>query len=205
MLKNTNNISKANSKYLKSIFLFLLSFFLIFFIYLGKQARNKYIFFIEFNDANGVIVGTPVRMRGISIGAVNRIQLKFNGILVLATINSEHIIIPKNSIIETTQSGLLNESIIDIVPIKFSPIDKERGPLSLLCDSSKIICNKTYLLGDRGLNYDDLVRSTTRISQRFDDPSFFNLFYVFLEHSIELTESLSLFAKTFMNTWGENN
>lgn len=45
-----------------------------------------------------------------------------------------------------------------------------------------------YVTGDRGLNYDDLVRSTTRISQRFDDPRFFNLFYVFLQNSIELTD-----------------
>lgn len=45
-----------------------------------------------------------------------------------------------------------------------------------------------YVTGDRGLNYDDLVRSTTRISQRFDDPRFFNLFYVFLQNGIEITD-----------------
>lgn len=153
--------------------------------------RNLYYsFFIEFNNANGISKGTPVRMRGINIGSIQSLKIQPNCVLTLATINSRNIFIPKDSIIETNQTGLLNEAVIDIIPL-VSVISNQGvniGPLSPNCESSKIICNKMYVTGDRGLNYDDLVRSTTRISQRFDDPRFFNLFYVFLQNGIELTD-----------------
>ena len=34
------------------------------------------------------------------------------------------------------------------------------------------------------------MRATTRISQRFDDPRFFNLFYIFLHNGIELSDNI---------------
>lgn len=152
---------------------------------------QHYSFFIEFSNSYGISKGTLIRMRGVSIGSVQNVQLKMNSVLVLARINSSKITIPKNSIIETTQTGLLNESSIDIIPLEIFRLQDYNNydPLSDNCNSFSIICHKTYITGDRGLNYDDLVRSTTRISQRFDDPRFFNLFYVFLQNSIELTEN----------------
>ena len=132
-------------------------------------------------------------MRGVQVGSIENIKLKLNCVLALAQINSTDIVIPKKSIIETTQTGLLNEPIIDIIPInelkQFTNIDTKANPIAQECDSSNIICNQMYIRGYRGLNYDDLIRSTTRISQRFDDPRFFNLFYVFLQNSIELTDN----------------
>jgi len=88
--------------------------------------------------------------------------LKSDCVLVLAKVNSSKIVISKNSIIETTQTGLLNESIIDIIPFdNFNNINYlYPNPLSNLCDTSNIICNSMYIKGDRGLNYDDLIRST---------------------------------------------
>ena len=100
--------------------------------------------------------------------------------------------------IETTQTGLLNDSVIDIIPLNVFVDYLNISPVSFSCDSSKIVCNNSYVLGDRGLNYDDLVRSTTRISQRFDDPGFFYLFHLFLKSSIEVTEGVSIFCKDFI-------
>jgi len=205
MLKNQDSNYVVSFKYLKYLSLFFFSFFFFLFLYFSKQKNSKYSFFIEFNDANGITVGTPIRMRGIAIGVIQDLQLKLNSILVLATISSKHIIISKDSILETTQTGLLNESILDIMPVKELSIDKDESPLSVFCDSSQIICNNMYILGDRGLNYDDLVRSTTRISQRFDDPRFFYLFYTFLQQSVELTDSMSLFFKIFIDTFNIKN
>ncbi len=138
--------------------------------------RNSYYsFFIEFNNANGIDKGTPIRMRGVNIGSIQSLRIQPNCVLTLAKINSSNIFIPKDSIIETNQTGLLNEAVIDIIPLvslKFLN-DSIPSPFSSNCENSNIICNKMYFTGDRGLNYDDLVRSTTRISQRFDDPRFF--------------------------------
>nr|YP_009243904.1 hypothetical protein Sdur_094 [Sporolithon durum]AMK96146.1 hypothetical protein Sdur_094 [Sporolithon durum] len=155
--------------------------------------RNSkhYSFFIEFNSAYGISKGTPVRLRGINIGHIQNIKIQVNSVLTLAKINSSSIYIPKNSIIETNQTGLLNETIIDIIPL--DPIYKIQelnlDPLSRTCNNYNIICNSMYMEGDRGLNYDDLIRATTRISQRFDDPSFFNLLYIFLQNSIEISDN----------------
>ena len=160
-------------------------------IILRRESHQHYSFFIEFTNSYGISKGTLIRMRGVQVGSVQNIQLKLNSVLILARINSSKIVIPRNSIIETTQTGLLNESSIDIIPLEvFRFQDRSNyNPLSGSCNSFSIICHKMYVNGDRGLNYDDLVRSTTRISQRFDDPRFFSLFYVFLQNSIELTES----------------
>lgn len=158
-----------------------------------KYRNSDYSFFIEFNDAQGIKLGTPIRLRGIYIGSVQNIKLKFNCVLVAAKINSNNIVISKNSIIETNQTGLLNESVVDIIPLDVLQLkknDKSSNPVSSFCDDSSIICKNMYVIGDRGLNYDDLVRSTTRISQRFDDPRFFNFVYMFLQNSIELTDSI---------------
>ncbi len=189
MLKN---IYIAQLKYLRGLAIFFCCvIFIKLFTFINIGSSN-YTFFIEFNDANSLKIGTPIRFRGINIGSIQSIKLKSDCVLVLAKVNSSKIVISKNSIVEITQTGLLNESIIDIIPFdNFLTLNHlYHNPLSNLCDSSNIICNSMYVKGDRGLNYDDLIRSTTRISQRFDDPRFFNLFYVFLQNGIELTDSL---------------
>lgn len=178
--------------------MFILSICFLHFIYIFKLKELKYSFFIEFNNANGLVIGTPIKMRGMQVGSIKNMQLKHNCVLVLAEIYSQKTRIHKNSIIETTQTGLLNDSVIDIIPLSILADNSKISPISSSCDSSKIICNNAYILGDRGLNYDDLVRSTTRISQRFDDPSLFYLVYLFLKSSIDLTEVASIFCKDFI-------
>nr|AYR06321.1 hypothetical protein [Renouxia sp.] len=162
-----------------------------------QKKDESYLFFIEFENVNGICEGTPIRLRGFEVGSVQSIKLKPNSVLTLAKINSSHTYIPKDSIIETNQTGLLNETMIDIIPVSFFNIKLSSGPLSKQCPLNNIICNGMYLEGDRGLNYDDLVRSTTRISQRFDDPRFFNLFYIFLQNSIELSDTVLELTHSF--------
>nr|YP_009541907.1 hypothetical protein [Neogoniolithon spectabile]AYR06116.1 hypothetical protein [Neogoniolithon spectabile] len=156
-----------------------------------KRSYKPYSFFIEFENSYGIHVGTPVRMRGVVIGKIKKIQLKADSVLVLATIHSSRILVPVNSLVETTQTGLLNDSVIDIIPCNQFVIPSKSS--SNIKIQSRLDHNSVYdgmyITGQRGLNYDDLIRSTTRISQRFDDPRFFNLFYVFLQNGIELTDT----------------
>lgn len=191
MIKKKQNYSITDFQSLFSIFFLLFSVFFTIVIILINSRSSTYSFFIEFSNSYGITKGTSIRMRGIQVGSIQSMQLKLNGVLVLAQIDSSNILIPKNSIIETTQTGLLNEAVIDIIPLKLLKQDNTiYSPLSSNCDSNYIICNQNYILGDRGLNYDDLIRSTTRISQRFDDPRFFSLFYVFLQNGIEVTDTI---------------
>ena len=159
----------------------------------NKKFLNKsYSIFIEFDNAHGIRPGTVLRLRGLSIGRIISIKLHVNTVVVLAKINSSLNPIPRNVLIETNQTGLLNEAVIDIFPLENIEILNKQfiDPLSSKCLNSKIICNLSHLKGNRGLNYDDLVRATTRISQRFDDPRFFNLFYIFLHNGIELSDNI---------------
>nr|QCI07376.1 hypothetical protein [Leiomenia cribrosa] len=151
-----------------------------------------YGIFIRFNNANGIKLGTDVRMRGVKIGHIKNLKIDINSILVFAHVYSTNIFIPKNSIVETNQTGLLNDSVIDIIPLE--KLDNKSlmqiDVFSSKCINSQLICHLNCLEGDRGLNYDDLIRAATRISQRFDDPSFFNIFYLFLQNSIELSDDI---------------
>lgn len=117
--------------------------------------------------------------------------MKVNSIIVIAYINSSKILIPKHSLIETNQTGLFNDTVIDIIPLEI--IDIEIMDVNVFSDSclkSDVLCHYHYLKGYRGLNYDDLVRAATRISQRFDDPRFFSLFYLFLQNNIDISDEI---------------
>lgn len=165
------------------------------------NSLKGYSFFIEFNNAYGIQEGTYVRMRGMNIGHVKNIKMDMNSILVLVHINSQEIIIPRNSIIETSQTGLLNDTIVDIAPLTTITIDDYRKTdvFAKSCSLSSFICHLDYLEGDRGLNYDDLIRAATRISQRFDDPSFFSIFYLFLQNGLELSDDIINIAMDISN------
>lgn len=92
--------------------------------YLSSK-NSHYSFFIEFNNANGISKGTPVRMRGVNIGSIRSLKIQPNCVLTLATIDSSNIFIPKDSFIEINQTGLLNEAVVDIIPLVAVNFNKE--------------------------------------------------------------------------------
>nr|P46315.1 RecName: Full=Uncharacterized protein ycf22 [Antithamnion sp.]CAA83939.1 unknown [Antithamnion sp.] len=170
---------------------------IIWFIVKYKK-KHGYSLFVEFTHAYGIGEGTSVNMRGVNIGYIKNLQINSNSVLVSIYIKSEKILIPKNSIIETNQTSLFNNTIIDIIPLeKINNYSiRDFNVFNQNCYDLQIFCNNQYIIGDRGLNYDDLIRATTRIAQRFDDPRFFNLFYLFLQNTIEISDD---FILTFNN------
>lgn len=159
---------------------------------------QSYKAFIEFDSAYGIQEGTSVRLRGLPIGKVIGISQSPNSILTSVEIKSSSTIIPKTSLIETNQTGLLNDTVIDIIPLNKLSTDSysiKEGPLSKACDNKQIICNLNYLKGERGLNYDDLIRATTRISQRFDDPKLFYGLYYLMGNMLKLSNNFVNFTE----------
>lgn len=154
------------------------------------KKKHGYSLFIEFSNAYGLKQGTNVNMRGINIGYVKSIKINSNSVLVGIYIMSSNILIPKSTIIETSQTSLFNNTIIDIIPLQKYYINDQKiiNVFHLDCSSSQFLCNNQYIIGERGLNYDDLIRATTRIAQRFDDPRFFNLFYLFLQNIFDISD-----------------
>nr|YP_009315707.1 Hypothetical protein ycf22 [Trichogloeopsis pedicellata]SCW24365.1 Hypothetical protein ycf22 [Trichogloeopsis pedicellata] len=184
--------SKNKSQILKILFLLLMVVFsVISWLVLNRQfVKKNYSIFVEFDNAHGLKSGSLVKLRGLVIGSVIEVSNELNSVLALVKVNSSQMVIPKNVLIETNQTGLLNDTVIDIIPLELVsyPFGTVLDPLSETCNDKHILCHLSYVQGDRGLNYDDLIRATTRISQRFDDPRFFNLFYMLLQNSVELTD-----------------
>ena len=128
-------------------------------------------------------------MRGINIGYIQNLKINPNSVLISVYITSSNILIPKNSIIETSQTSLFNNTVIEIIPLEKKLINNwsKINVFHQDCYKSQFLCNHQYVVGERGLNYDDLIRAATRVSQRFDDPRLFNLFYFFLQNSLEIS------------------
>nr|YP_009395541.1 hypothetical protein [Vertebrata isogona]ARW64543.1 hypothetical protein [Vertebrata isogona] len=167
------------------IFIFL--FFIILFILSFNSVKKKgYFLFIEFNDAYGLKEGTSVNYKGVKIGTIHRINLHINKVVVLLKINSSKILIPRNVIFEANQMGLFNDIVISINKSNFL-FSISHSDYSEVLD---VITPNSYIKGYKGISYDDLIRSTTRISQRFDDPRFFSLFYLLLKNSIYISDEI---------------
>nr|YP_009314275.1 Hypothetical protein ycf22 [Liagora harveyana]SCW22529.1 Hypothetical protein ycf22 [Liagora harveyana] len=194
-ISSCNNIKVRKILFLLFTLLFLLGSWL----YINQQTFKKgYSVFVEFDHAHGIKPGSSVRLRGLIVGSVVQLSSELNSVLALVKFNSASLLIPRNSLIESNQTGLLNDSVLDIIPLEtiVTSYPNMQNPLSSDCNDKYIFCHLSYIKGDRGLNYDDLIRATTRISQRFDDPRFFNLFYMFLHNSVEITDH---FVDTFID------
>nr|YP_009394713.1 hypothetical protein [Polysiphonia elongata]ARW63275.1 hypothetical protein [Polysiphonia elongata] len=190
-----------------SILVFI--FFAILCIFsLFSPNQKSYSLFIEFDDAHGLKEGTPVMYKGVNIGSVSRISLSVNKVVALLNIKSSNILLPCNTIFEANQIGLFNDIIISITPYYdcHSKIIQSSGVYGIYYNFSKFIPHNSYIQGYKGVSYDDLIRSTTRISQRFDDPRFFSLFYLLLKNSFYISDEIlmlmynsSIFLQVFMH------
>ena len=130
-LQNLSPRSKKNFLLLLTILGIITMSFIV-----NKKFLNKsYSIFIEFDNAHGIRPGTVLRLRGLSIGRIISIKLHVNTVVVLAKINSSLNPIPRNVLIETNQTGLLNEAVIDIFPLENIEILNKQfiDPLSSKC------------------------------------------------------------------------
>ncbi|TKY46584.1 TRIGALACTOSYLDIACYLGLYCEROL 2 [Spatholobus suberectus] len=134
----------------------------------GFQMRSKfrkYTATFEFDQACGICTGTPVRIRGVTVGDVIRVNPSLRSIEAIVEIEDDKTIIPRNSLVEVNQSGLLMETIIDITPCDPIPTPSA-GPLDQECSKEGlIVCDREKIKGVQGVSLDELVRTYTRIGQ----------------------------------------
>ena len=142
----------------------------------GINLRDKsYEIIGEFPNVNGIQVGDSVRYRGLKVGKINRIQPGSNGVDVFMEIFSDDLLIPKESSLQASNSGLIGETFIDILPqAQLAEQASTMNPLSQDCDSSMIICNSERLQGQPGITIDDLMPLMFRMTSLYSDPRFFD-------------------------------
>lgn len=140
---------------------------------LNLGARS-YRFVVEFAAVGGMQAGAPVRYRGVSVGRIIAIRPGANAVEAEVEIGSATLLMPRNSLIEANQSGLIGETSIDITPPNELLADTGVTPFSANCDTSPIVCDGTRLQGEIGVSFEALIRSTVELTDLFTDPTFFN-------------------------------
>lgn len=84
-------------------------------------------------------------------------------------VEDDKIVIPRNSLIEVNQSGLLMETIIDITPRDPIP-NASVGPLDPECvKEGLIVCDRQKVKGSQGVSLDALVGIFTRLGRDVEE------------------------------------
>ncbi len=118
---------------------------------------------VEFDNAAGMQVGTPVRYRGVKVGQVMAIKPGTDKVNVEIKITEPGLIIPRNVIVEVNQSGFIGQNAIDIVPIETASASIQGvNPLDPNCkDRNLILCNNDSIKGKVGFSLDEFLRLYT--------------------------------------------
>lgn len=67
-------------------------------------------------DVHSLMMACSVQIRGVAVGSVAEVQSSLERVVVTADIKEPTTVIPRNSLIEANQSGLIAEPLIDITP-----------------------------------------------------------------------------------------
>lgn len=137
----------------------------------GTQIRaktRKYEAVFEFQQAQGITVGTPVRIRGVDVGNVVQVRPSLERIDVVVELSDSGIVVPRNALVEVNQSGLISETLIDVTPRR--PLPKPTvGPLDPYCPSEGlIVCDRERIKGEQGVSLDELVGICTKMARQMD-------------------------------------
>lgn len=134
-----------------------------------RSKFRKYQAVFEFSQASGICTGTPVRIRGVTVGNVVRLVPSLKNVEAVVEVEDDKIIIPKNSLVEVNQSGLLMETQIDITPRDPIP-SPSVGPLDANCiKEDLIVCDRQKMKGSQGVSLDALVGIFTRLGREVEE------------------------------------
>ena len=128
---------------------------------------------VEFATTGGVQPGSPVRYRGVTVGRISRISPNPNGVAIQIDIAPADLIIPRDSEVTVNQSGLLGETVLDIIPRKPLPDGVVAAkPLDRDCNKEIILCEGSRINGTLGISTDELVRASIKFATVYSDPQF---------------------------------
>ncbi|XP_038989032.1 protein TRIGALACTOSYLDIACYLGLYCEROL 2, chloroplastic-like isoform X2 [Phoenix dactylifera] len=134
-----------------------------------RSRFRKYHAVFEFSQACGICVGTPVRIRGVTVGSVVGVNSSLKSIDATVEFEDDKIIVPRNSLVEVNQSGLLMETLIDITPRDPLPTPSA-GPLDPDCAKEDlIVCDRERIRGEQGVSLDELVGIFTHLGREMEE------------------------------------
>lgn len=136
--------------------------------------RRSYRLIVEFANADGLKIGSPVLFRGVPVGKVVAIQAESNSVAVSLEIENPTLRIPRNSLAEVDRTGLIGEGSLAIRPLRDDqPVSLEGpGPIDRGCNTQVLLCNGDRFTGSPPINYGSLIRAIVKIADLITDPSF---------------------------------
>ena len=151
---------------------------------------------VDFSTIGGVQTGSPVRYRGVTVGRIDRISPNPNGVAVQIAIAPADLIIPRDSEVTVNQSGLLGETVLDIVPrrplsdgaIAAKPLDRD-------CNKEIILCEGSRISGALGISTDELVRASIKFATVYSDPKFTGNINSLTKNSSDAAAQITILSK----------
>ncbi|KAL2933348.1 Protein TRIGALACTOSYLDIACYLGLYCEROL 2 chloroplastic [Bienertia sinuspersici] len=160
-----------------------------------RSRFRKYSAVFEFPQACGIGAGTPVRIRGVNVGNVTRVNSSLKSIEAVVEVDDDKLIIPRNSVVEVNQSGLLMETMIDITPKDPIPTPSV-GPLNPECDKEGlIVCDKQKIKGHQGVSLDELVGIFTRLGRDVEEIGVADTYSLAQRVAVVIEEARPLLSK----------
>lgn len=160
---------------------------------------QKYNIVAKFAEAAGIQQGGAVRFRGIRVGKIADIKPNANGVEVLLEITDPNLKIPRNSVAEVSQTGLIGEPVIEITPQGDVPNFKSDLAKAVdgNCDKNQIVCHNSEMSGRAGASFNELLRRTTALVNRYESPEIFNGLKKTLDNSSQAAADISLLSRKF--------
>lgn len=128
---------------------------------------KAYTLQVELVDALGLSVGSPVKFRGVKVGHITKMRPQPQKVIVDVEITSSKVLIPRQTKVETSQSGFVGQAALEFRPVEFELSEaslEDLSPFEPDCDPRMIVCQGDRLIGDSGNNLEELIRATMQIA-----------------------------------------
>jgi len=164
----------------------------------GQALRSgtPYQMTVELPQACGVTIGTPVRIRGVQVGQVLNVRPSLERVDVLCEMDDVSSVVPRNSVVEANQSGLIAEPLLDITPQLPLPV-WAAGPADAGCfEEGSLVCAGGRIEGTPGVALDDLVYIMTRLARQMEEDGFDKVFAAAEEATALMKEASPLLQQS---------
>ncbi|MFQ3583991.1 MlaD family protein [Thermostichus vulcanus] len=163
-------------------------------IYNLRFGGQGFRFTVTYSNVVGLAEGSSVRLRGVNVGRVERIVPQLTRVEVQVAVD-QPLVIPRNALFFTSQTGLVGETVMDILP----PADPQilgGSPLAEDCDSSQMVCQGDVVEGTPGVDFGQLLTQMDRLITRVNDDEFFDNLNSTLEGITRVANSVADLSET---------
>lgn len=161
-----------------------------------NPANRSFTIVADFAVINGVQEGSAVRYRGVNVGRIKSTAPGANGVEVQIEVSPADLLIPRDSEVTVNQTGLLGETVVDIVPRKLLAEGAIASkPLDLDCNRDVILCNGSRIKGRLGISTDELIRATIQFADAYSSPQFTSNITTLTKNSSEAAAQIATLSK----------